>query len=318
MRYRIGIDSGGTFTDVMVAGEDGRIYSLKIPSTPRDPSLSFLEGIRRALEELEAGPEQVAAVLHGTTVATNALLESKFPPIGLVVTRGFREILEIARQTVPGEWGSIYVWVKPPRVVPLERVQEVAERVGPRGEIQVPLNEVEMRAVARWFKERGIEAVAISFLHSYINPAHELRARQILEEEHPEGHLSTSWETLPEFREYERTLTTCLNAALKPVLSRYLSGLSSKMARLGVRSPLQIMKSAGGVMDADRAIVQPVYTVLSGPSAAVLGMASLGRQAGYPDLITLDMGGTSTDVSMIERGRPLVSTLGEVDIYPIK
>lgn len=318
MKYRIGIDSGGTFTDIMVAGEDGRIYSLKIPSTPRDPSLSFLEGIRRALGELGAGPDKIEAVLHGTTVATNALLESNFPAIGLVVTRGFREILEIARQTVPGEWGSIYVWVKPPRVVPLERVQEVTERVGPRGEVQIPLNEEEMRAVARWFKEKGIEAVAISFLHSYINPAHELRAREILEEEHPDCHLSTSWETLPELREYERTLTTCLNAALKPVLSRYLSGLSSKMARLGIQAPLQVMKSAGGVMDAERAIVQPVYTVLSGPSAAVLGMAAMCRQAGYPGLITLDMGGTSTDVSLIERGMPLVSTSGEIDIYPIK
>ncbi|MBI2876706.1 MAG: hypothetical protein HYY20_07475 [Candidatus Tectomicrobia bacterium] len=127
MRYRIGIDSGGTFTDIMVAEEDGKIHSLKVPSTPRDPSLSFLEGVRRALEELGAGPEQVEAVLHGTTVATNALLESKFPAIGLVVIRGFREILEIARQTVPGEWGSIYVWVKPPRVAPLEREPEAVQ-----------------------------------------------------------------------------------------------------------------------------------------------------------------------------------------------
>lgn len=318
MGYRIGIDSGGTFTDVMATDGGGGVFTVKVPSTPQDPSLAFAEGVRRVLEVLGAGPEEVEALLHGTTVATNALLEGKFPPIGLIVTQGFREILEIARQTVPGEWGSIYVWVKPPRVVPLERVHEVRERMTYRGEVQVPLDEEDVRQVARRLRDQGVGTLAISFLHSYANPAHERRAREIIEEEHPGCYLSTSWETLPEFREYERTLTTCLNAALKPVISRYLNGLQERVARLGVRTPLQVMKSAGGVVSADKAALQPVYTVLSGPSAAVLGMATLGRQAGHEDLITLDMGGTSTDVSLIEKGQPWVSTSGEVYIYPIK
>ena len=222
---------------------------------------------------LEAGPEEIEALLHGTTIATNALLEGKFPSIGLIVTQGFREILEIARQTVPGEWGSIYVWVKPPRVVPLDQVREVDERMNHRGEVLKPLNEEEVRQVAREYRKQGVGTIAISFLHSYANPAHELRTKEIVEKEYPGCYLSTSWEALPEFREYERTLTTCLNVALKPVIGRYLNGLQERVSRLEVRVPLQVMKSAGGGVSTEKAALQPVYTVLSGPSAAVLGMA---------------------------------------------
>lgn len=318
MGVRIGIDSGGTFTDVMAVGEEGQIHTLKVPSTPEDPAQGFEEALRQMLETLDISPSQVDWVLHGTTVAINAILERRFPTIALITTKGFRDLLEIARQTVPGERGSIYHWVKPPRVVPLERVYEVTERVSATGEVIVPLHVDEARALARRLREEGIESVAISLMNSYANSDHEEQLREILLEEHLSCFLCTSSETLSEFREYERTLTTCMNAVLMPILSSYLESLRERLQKLDGQFPLYVMKSAGGVVTAQRAIKQPVATALSGPSAAVLGMNWLGSHSGFENLITFDMGGTSTDVALIESGRLPISPEAHLDIYDIR
>jgi N-methylhydantoinase A len=318
MGFRIGIDSGGTFTDVMAVGEEGHIHRLKVPSTPEDPAQGFEEALRQMLKTLEISPSQLDFVLHGTTVAINAILERRFPTVALITTKGFRDVLEIARQTVPGERGSIYHWVKPPRVVPLERAYEVTERVSATGEVIVPLDVDEARALAKQLREEGIESVAISLINSYANSDHEEQLRKILLEEHPSCFLCTSSETLSEFREYERTLTTCMNAVLMPILSSYLNSLGERLQKLDGQSPLYVMKSAGGVVTAQRATKQPVATALSGPSAAVLGMNWLGNQSGFENLITFDMGGTSTDVALIESGKLPISPEAHLDIYNIR
>ncbi|MEE8348434.1 MAG: hydantoinase/oxoprolinase family protein [Acidobacteriota bacterium] len=318
MGIRIGIDSGGTFTDVMAVGEDGQIHSVKVPSTPKNPALGFEDGLLKALSLLDVSPSQLDFILHGTTVAINAILERRFPEVALITTQGFRHILEIARQTVPGERGSIYHWVKPPRVVPLERVFEIAERVSASGEIIVPLDPEEVRKLARNLKEDGVKAVAVSLINSYANTEHEEQIRRILLEEHPSCFLATSSETLCEFREYERTLTTCMNAVLMPLISSYLEALDNRIQELEGQSPLFVMKSSGGVVTADRAAAQPLSTALSGPAAAVLGMAWLGQNSGFKNIISFDMGGTSTDVALIESGRLPISPEAQLDIYTVR
>ncbi|MBM3504609.1 MAG: hydantoinase/oxoprolinase family protein [Alphaproteobacteria bacterium] len=316
MGFRVGIDSGGTFTDLQALDEGGKMHIIKVPSTPKSPDLGF----RHALESLKGrlNGQKIDAVLHGTTVAVNAILQRQFPPIGLVVTKGFRHILELARQTVPGERGSIYVWVKPPRLVPLKNVRELSERLNYKGEVLAPFDEAECRALARWYKEQGIGTIAICFINAYANGAHERRARDIFREEYPGSFVSISSETLPEFREYERAVTTCMNALLMPLLGRYVANLQKHMKDLGIEAPLYMMKSGGGASRADLAIEKPVYTALSGPSAAVVGSAWLGRESGIPDIITFDMGGTSTDVSLIKGGYPSMVTEAEIDVYPIR
>lgn len=318
MGIRVAIDSGGTFTDVMAVGEDGHVYSVKVTSTPEDPALGFEDGLQRALSLLEIAPSELECILHGTTVAINAILERRFPEVALITTQGFRHILEIARQTVPGERGSIYHWVKPSRVVPLERVYEITERVSASGEVIVPLDQEEARTVARQLKADGIEAVAVSLINSYANTEHEEQLRRILLEEHPSCFLATSSETLCEFREYERTLTTCMNAVLMPLVSSYLDALGNRLQQLDGQSPLFVMKSAGGVVTADRAAAQPLSTALSGPAAAVLGMAWLGQHSGFENIISFDMGGTSTDVALIESGRLPITPEAQLDIYTVR
>jgi len=202
-RYRLGIDTGGTFTDIVAIDEhSGAMATTKTPSTPSDPSRGLLDGVRKVLLQVGAAPDQVATVAHGTTVATNALLEERFTSLGLLVTRGFRHILEIARQSVPSGYGNSYFWVKPDRIVPLERVREATERLNWHGEVLTPLDEQDVREAARWFKAQGIVAVGVCFLHAYANPAHEQRVRELFAEEYPDAFLSLSSDVLPEYREY--------------------------------------------------------------------------------------------------------------------
>jgi N-methylhydantoinase A len=318
MGYRVGIDSGGTFTDLLAIDERGRRELLKVPSTPESPDLGFRNALDSLIERLDGDSSQIEAVLHGTTVAVNAILQRKFPTIGLLVTKGFRHILELARQTVPGERGSIYVWVKPPRIVHLSNVREVTERVTAKGEVLTAFDEAECREAARWYRDQGIGTVAICFINAYVNPDHERRAKEIFKEESPTCHVATSSETLPEFREYERAITTCMNALLMPILGAYVDKLRTHLTEIGLAAPLYIMKSGGGASHADLAVEQPVHTALSGPAAAVAGSAWLGRQADMNELITFDMGGTSTDVSLIEGGYPTLVSETEVDVYPIR
>ncbi len=326
-RYRLGIDTGGTFTDVVALDETtGALATTKNPSTPSGPSRGLLDGIRKVLLQMGAPPDTVATVAHGTTVATNALLEERFHSLGLLVTRGFRHILEIARQSVPSGYGNSYFWVKPDRIVPLERVREVTERLNWRGEVLTALNEDDVREAARWFKAQGIISAGICFLHSYANAAHEQRARALFLEEYPDAFLSISSDVLPEYREYERAMTTLVDAFVKPQVRDYISSAERHLAqalngaaRAAASSvPFLIMKSNGGVIAAQEVERQPITTVLSGPAAGALGASFIARAAGFPDAITLDAGGTSTDVCLVDQGQPRLTTEGKIGRFPVK
>lgn len=318
MGFRVGIDSGGTFTDLFAIDEHGRQKIIKVPSTPAQPDLAVRHALAALIDQLDGNRSLIDAVLHGTTVAVNAILQHKFPPVGLLVTRGFRFVLEMGRQTVPGERGSIYVWEKPPRIVPLANVREVDERLDFKGGVITPLDEANCRAQARWFREKQINSVAICFLNAYASAAHERRAKAIFEEEHPGCQIATSSETLPEYREYERAVTTATNALLMPILGRYIANVQQHLEDLGIDAPLYIMKSAGGATRAELAAQQPVHTALSGTAAAVMGSAWIGRASGIQSLMTFDMGGTSTDVALIERGQPALVSEVELDVFPIR
>jgi N-methylhydantoinase A len=253
-RLRIGIDTGGTFTDIVAIDEaTGEVLTTKTPSTPHDPSVGVLDGIRKvvrlagqaasAAAMAEPRPA-VVAVSHGTTVATNALLEERFPGMGLVTTQGFRHVLEIARQAVPRGYGNSYFWVKPERIVPLHLVREVPERLNFHGEVLRPFDESVAGEVARWFRHRGIDSIGVSFIHAYANPEHEQRMRAILEHEHPGAHVSISSEVLPEYREYERTVTTVVDAFVKSRVANYVGAIQARLdTELGAGVPFYVMKS---------------------------------------------------------------------------
>ncbi|WP_031159375.1 hydantoinase/oxoprolinase family protein [Streptosporangium roseum] len=309
---RIGVDTGGTFTDVVAVDEQtGEITTTKTPSTPANPADGFMEGVRKVLRK--AGVETVSAVVHGTTVATNQLLEDRIADLGFVTTEGFEFILEIARQSVPDGYGNSYFWVKPPRIVPVHRVRTVGGRLDHTGAEVRPFDEAQATAAARWFRERGITAIGVCFLHSYANPGHELRMREVIEREHPEAVVSISSDVLREYREYERSVTTLVDAAVKPTMRRYIANLAD---RLGM--PFSVMKSNGGVLSAAEVVHQPITTVLSGPAAGALGAALIASTAGHPSVITLDGGGTSTDVAVVVDGEPSLTTEGSIGRYPCK
>jgi N-methylhydantoinase A len=310
---RIGVDTGGTFTDVvMVDEETGEITTTKTPSTPADPADGFMAGIQKIMGG-EPSLDEVSAIVHGTTVATNQLLEDRIADLGFITTEGFEFVLEIARQSVPDGYGNSYFWVKPPRIVPVHRVRTVGGRLDHLGREVRPFDEEQAAEVARWFRERGITAIGVCFLHSYAEPAHELRMREVLAREHPEAVVSLSSDVLREYREYERSVTTLVDAAVKPTMRRYIANLSD---RLGAR--FSVMKSNGGVLSADEVVHQPITTVLSGPAAGALGAALIAGTAGHPSAITLDGGGTSTDVAVVLDGEPSLTTEGSIGRYPCK
>lgn len=319
-RFRVGIDTGGTFTDIVAIDErSGAVLTTKTASTPDDPSRGLLDGVRKILR----GQDGEASVLvHGTTVATNALLEERFSSLGLITTRGFRHVLEIARQSVPSGYGNSYFWVKPERMVPLHLVREVSERLNFRGEVLISFDEDDARAVARWFRARGIQSLAVCFIHAYANTAHEQRMRQILAEEYPAASVSISSDVLPEYREYERTVTTVVDAFVKPAMREYVARAEEKVRVLaggnGHDLPFLIMQSNGGVLRAGDVVRQPITTLLSGPAAGALGASWLAGLAGFADVLTVDAGGTSTDICVVENGNPHVTTEGKVGRFPVK
>jgi N-methylhydantoinase A len=317
-RFRVGIDAGGTFTDVVAVDEaTGEVLTTKTPSIPHDPSLAVVEGIRKVLRL--AGGGLVSAVCHGTTVATNALLEERFGDLGLVTTEGFRHLLEIGRQAVPRGYGNSYFWVKPERIVPLHWVREVPERLDFRGEVLRPLDEAAAVEVARWFRRQGVRSLGVSFLHAYANPEHERRMRDILLREHPGAHVSISSDVLPEYREYERTVTTLIDAFVKSRVADYVAAIQARLdVELGAGVPFHVMKSSGGVISAREVAAQPITTVLSGPAAGALGASLLAQAAGFDRVLTADAGGTSTDVCLVEHGAPALTTDGSVGRFPVK
>jgi len=326
-RIRIGIDTGGTFTDVVAFDEEtGEITTTKTPSTPDNPADGFMNGIEKVLGLVGLPPgngDAITAVSHGTTVATNQLLEGKVDRLGFITTEGYDAILEIARQSVPDGYGNSYFWVKPDRIVPRDLVRTVGGRLDFTGAELRPFDESAARQVARWFRAQGIDTLGVCFLHAYANPAHEERMRAVLREEHPDAVVSISSEVLREYREYERSMTTLVDAAVKPKLSRYVNNIKTRLdaytAAGAERSlPFYVMKSNGGVLSADEVVHQPITTVLSGPAAGALGAALIAQVAGFDKVLTSDGGGTSTDVSVVIDGEPTLTTEGSVGVYPSK
>jgi len=319
MRVRIGVDTGGTFTDVVAVDEDtGAIVATKTPSTPADPAEGFMTGVHKVLSTMDASAADVTSLSHGTTVATNQLLEGRIDRLGFVTTEGFEFLLEIARQSVPDGYGNSYFWVKPPRIVPADLVRTVPGRLDHTGAELRPFDESSARTVARFFRDAGIDAIGVCFLHAYANPAHERRMRDILAQVHPAAVVSLSSEVLREYREYERAMTTLVDAAVKPRVSRYVATIRRRLDGYSGRVPFLIMKSNGGVVSADEVVHQPITTVLSGPAAGALGAALVAHAAGFDKVLTLDGGGTSTDVSVVLHGEPTLTTEGSIGAYPSK
>ncbi|HUC58694.1 MAG TPA: hydantoinase/oxoprolinase family protein [Streptosporangiaceae bacterium] len=313
-RLRIGIDTGGTFTDVVAYDEvTGELAVTKTPTTPADPSTGFIEGLVKVLGQLGTGPEAIAAISHGTTIATNQLLEGETGTLGFITTEGFEFMLEIARQSVPDGYGNSYFWVKPPRIVPPDLVRTVGGRLDHTGAEVRPFDEAGAVTAARWFRDHGIDTLGVCFLHSYANPEHERRMAAILAAEHPDAVVSISSQVLREYREYERSMTTLLDAAVKPRVGSYLRSISR---RLEGSPPFYVMKSNGGVLSAEEVAGQPISTVLSGPAAGALGAALIAGQAGISRVLTCDGGGTSTDVAVVTDGVPAVTTEGRIGTYP--
>jgi N-methylhydantoinase A len=318
-RLRIGIDTGGTFTDVVaVDSASGAVRVTKVASTPANPATGLVRGIDAVLAETGCSPEQVSGLAHGTTVATNALLQVEMSGLGLIVTAGFRHILEIARQSVPQGYGNSYFWVKPERIVPLQFVREVGGRLNFRGEELRALDEESARAAAQFFRSRGVRAVGICLIHSYANAAHERRVAEIIAEEYPDCVLSLSSTVLPEYREYERAVTTLVDAFVKPHMANYLRRVHDALGPRLADKPFLVMQSSGGVASAAELVNKPITTALSGPAAGALGAAVIAAVAGFANVVTLDAGGTSTDLCLIEGGRPHVTNGGAVGSFPVR
>jgi N-methylhydantoinase A len=319
-RLRIGIDTGGTFTDVVAFDEaSGALTVTKTPSTPADPATGFLTGLMKVLGLVGADPGAIASVSHGTTIATNQLLEGDIGTLGFITTEGFEFMLEIARQSVPDGYGNSYFWVKPERIVPPDRIRTVRGRIDFTGTELRPLEIADALAAARWFRERGIDTIGVCLLHSYANPAHEQEVARALAREHPAAVVSLSSSVLPEYREYERAMTTLVDAAVKPRVSGYLTAIAERLS--GLREgpmPLHVMTSGGGVATAGEVISLPISTVLSGPAAGAVGAGMIASAAGITSVLTCDGGGTSTDVAVVQAGEPAITTEGTVGRYPAR
>ena len=318
-RFRIGIDTGGTFTDIVsVDAQTGAMNVTKVASTPDNPAIGLVRGVKAVLAAAKAGPADVLGLAHGTTVATNALLQGEIRSLSLIVTEGFRHILEIARQSVPEGYGNSYFWVKPERLVPLHYVREAGGRMNFRGQELRPLDEESVRAAARFFRRQGVQAIGVCLLHAYANDAHERRVAEIIAEEYPEATLSLSCAVLPEYREYERAVTTLVDAFVKPHLDRYLKRVHDALGPDLRDKPFLVMQSSGGVASAEQILRKPITTALSGPAAGALGSAVIAEIAGFPDLVTLDAGGTSTDLCLIEGGAPHLTNGASVGQFPVR
>ncbi|MCC6779424.1 MAG: hydantoinase/oxoprolinase family protein [Hyphomicrobiales bacterium] len=316
---RIGIDTGGTFTDIVsVDSRSGAMQVTKVASTPTNPAIGLVRGVEAILAQAGARPDAVAGLAHGTTVATNALLQGEIRDLGLIVTAGFRHILEIARQSVPEGYGNSYFWVKPDRIVPLHLVREVGGRLDFRGTELRALDEGDVVAAARYFRAQGVQAIGICLIHSYANPAHERRVAEIIGTEYPDCTLSLSSVVLPEYREYERTVTTLVDAFVKPYMERYLRRVHDQLGSRLEDKPFLVMQSSGGVASTEQVVKKPITTALSGPAAGALGSAVIAEIAGFPDVVTLDAGGTSTDLCLIEGGKPHVTNGGAVGAFPVR
>jgi len=310
MAIRIAADIGGTFTDIAIVLQDGALATYKLPSSPADFAAAALHGIVALAGRLGLARETIEDVLHGCTVATNVILEQRGARTALVTTLGFRDVLELRRVRVPRLYDPLYE--KPPPLVPRERRLEVRERIGARGDVVEPLDEAAVEQVARRLAVEGVEAVAVCFLNSFANPAHEQRAGEILRRILPRCFVTLSVDLLPQIREYERTSSTVINAYVGPPVKRYLEALLSGLSRQGLCAKLLIMQSSGGLINAQAVVDKPAQIIECGPAAGVIGAARLAADAGYRDVISFDMGGTTAKASLIEDGRVLSAEEYEV------
>ena len=315
---RLGVDVGGTFTDLIYVDDvTGRILVHKLPTTPEDPSLGTLQGIRELVEQAGETPSALDQVFHGTTIATNIVIEHNGATVGLITTEGYRDILHIARHKKPLNFSNYQdlPWQRYPIVRRRYRLT-VPERILKDGSVLVPLDEERARERVRELKEAGVEAVSVCFLFSFVNPAHEQRVAEIVREEFPEAFLSVSSEVLPQYREYERFSTVSLNAYIGPKVSRYVRRLEEELEALEVRTKLHLMTSASGVATPEGAVARPVNLLMSGPVAGVVGGIWAGRQAGYDNVITLDVGGTSADIGLAQDGQLRMKHLLDTKVGP--
>ena len=314
---RIGVNSGGTFTDICIFDpSNDRLSVWKVSSTPNDPSVGILEGIVQGLAESGLKPADVVYFGHGTTVATNALIQNRLAKTGVITTKGFRDVLEIGRQRRPRLYDTSVE--RMPAIAARDLRFEVDERVRFDGSIETPVDLDQVREAVRCLRSEGVTAIAICFLFSFLMPEHEKAAEDVVRQEFPDVFVSLSSVVAPEIREYERFSTVAINAALGPVMKTYLDGLEPGLRKAGIEALPYLTQSNGGIISARLAAQQPVRTVLSGPAAGVMAALSIGEAAGYPNLITFDMGGTSSDVALIDKGQPQLSLSAEVHDRPLK
>ncbi len=317
MTWRMGVDSGGTFTDVCLFEDDsGRIEVWKVSSTPDDPSRGIAQGVEEGSARVGIAADDISYFGHGTTVGTNALIQHRGVKTGLITTDGFRDLLEIGRQKRPDLYDMQAD--KPAVLVARDLRLEIPERVRHDGSVETRLDETALREAVRVLRDAGVQAIAVCFLYGFVRPEHEAIAHRIIGEEFPAAFACTGYEVAPEFREYERMSTAVVNAYLGPVMQGYIRRLADRLAALGLRVAPHLTQSNGGVIGFEQAARLPVRTVLSGPSTGVVAAQAVGRMAGLPDLITFDMGGTSTDVALLAGGVCRLASEAVVHGYPIK
>ncbi|QGN55860.1 hydantoinase/oxoprolinase family protein [Novosphingobium sp. Gsoil 351] len=305
MGYRLGVDVGGTFTDLLLFDDDsGSSWRTKTPSTPHDSSEGILNGVEEVCKIAGVTPGEIEVFLHGTTVATNAVLEGKGARVGLVTTQGYRQIMQIARSFVPGGLAGWIVWPKPEPLAKLEDTVEIKGRMDAFGLEVRPIDDDDIRAALVRLKGQGIEALTVSLMNAYLNGAHELRVAELAAEILPNIPVSLSHVVLPEMQEYERTLTTVANAAVRPVVGRYVRSLRDKLEKVEMNGRLSLLRSDGGLMSSQKSEEHPVALLMSGPAGGVTGALWVAKNAGLKNILTLDVGGTSTDVALIEHGEP--------------
>lgn len=320
MAYRVGVDVGGTFTDVALLDEEGgHTFTAKVPSTPKDPSVGVLSGINRICQSAKIDPKDIDYVMHGTTVATNAVLTKQGAQVGLVTTRGYHDVLQIARSYVPGGLGGWVIYNKSDPLAPLELTVEVTERVSASGEVVTSLDEDDVLAKLELLKKKGVEAITVSLINSYANPVHESRIKEIASAVfNSDIPISLSSDVIPEMHEYERTLTTVANSFVRPQVSKYINNLSRELtSRIKPDVRLYILRSDGGLATSQACVELPVNHLMSGPAGGVTGALWIAQQSGYDNLLTLDMGGTSTDVCLVQNGDIQIrreTTVGDLTI----
>lgn len=315
--FAVAVDIGGTFTDIsLLERQSGTVWRAKTPSIPADPSQAFMTGVNMVLEQADIAASDLSRVLHGTTVATNMILEDKGARTALVTTRGFRHVLEIGRQDIPRH-ANLFTWVKPARPVPAQRIHEVNERIGTGGRVLEALDEDSVARVAEALQQQNVEAVAVCLLHAYANPDHEMRVVKLLRAALPDVAITCSTDVLPVVREFERSLATVLNASVMPGVSSYISRLQDRLDMAQATSPLLLMQSNGGVAGTEAIRTAPALTALSGPAAGVVGAVDAAAACGIKDIITVDIGGTSADICLIRDGNVALTQQGKVGEWPL-